>query len=712
MLQMAPSDPLMDQLEERMEGWIGALRLAALSLRSRSNMPEKLALFERSEDTLVEYLVHDVLLQQFPVIQNFLLRTSILDRFCASLCEALLGEIDPAWSIPGCINWLEREELFIIPLDHRGEWYRLHHLLRDVLRTRLAFTVAPEQVRALHQQASIWLEHQGLEDEAMKHALLAEDRELVVGLIERGLRDVLNRSERTTLDRWLRQLPEELVRTRPWLLMIRAWTLHFSWQLPELSDCLDDVEALITVDGGQTLNESRLRLLRAQVAALRAQHAYFSNHAADAIAYARVALETAPASWTFLQGGGAFYTALGMQAGGDGPAAERWLLDRYAPLEDKTSAYGLRLLLALCLIHLNQGAFEKLRQSATILLQQAVLGGAPLIRGWAHYLLGVAHFQWNELDIAVDYFERAVGNGYLTHELPLQNGRYGLALIYQARGSSSEAEETLERAANADIMRVGYVEESTLSMQARLALQQGKLDSAYRWADTFTEPPPDKALLWLETPHLTRARILLSRGSGEDIQKAMSTLNALLEIAERTHNVNKRWEILAVRALALDVQGHDQAAQADLWQAIGLAQAGHATQYFVDLGAPLQQLLRRALKQLPDMMHNGYTGGSVHRILAAFPREEEPAANNSSPAAVPDRGAFRYPLLAGTLTRRESQVLLQLRDPLSIKEIARRQGLSYATVKRHSINIYSKLGVNNRWDAVALAIELGLIPER
>lgn len=704
-LQMPLSDTLLDQFEAKTEGWIGALRLAALSMRAGSGVVEKLALFEHSDATMVEYLINDVLLQQFPVIQDFLLKTSVLERFSAPLCAALMGDIDPAWSVEGCIDWLERQELFIIPLDERREWFRYHYLLLDVLRLRLSATLTPEQVRELHRRAAEWYGQEGLIDDALRHARLAEDNDLVVEIMERALRDALNRSPWQVMDEWLRQLPAELIHSQPRLLMIKAWTLHFSWQLQEMSDCLDEVEALIAADSGQTLDGDGLRLLRAQMAAMRAQKAYFDNRPGDAVSFARQAEELAPASWTFLRGAGIFYSSVGMQAAGEGPAAERMLLDAYASLEDKTNSFAMRLLLGFLVIYFSQGDFEKLRQMAEVMLNQAIRGRAPLSQAWARFFLGAVYYQWNELDSAAGQFERVVADGYLAHQICIENSKYGLALIYQARGRSDEANRLVEQIAAVDIGRVGYVEEDTLSLQARLALQQGRPGSAYRWADAFTAPPADRPLLWLELTHVTRARVLLARGGADDVAKALRILDSLCEIAERTHNTRSKIEILAVRALALAALGQIGAAQKELGQALALSQAGDFVRVFVDEGPAMRRLLS-------SMNRNGFSGERVQRILAAFPPVESAVnASGARSPAVPEPDSA-YPSIAGPLTRRESQVLQYLREPLSIKDIARRQGLSHATVKRHSINIYGKLGVNSRWDAVAVAIELGLLPPR
>jgi LuxR family maltose regulon positive regulatory protein len=237
-------------------------------------------------------------------------------------------------------------------------------------------------------------------------------------------------------------------------------------------------------------------------------------------------------------------------------------------------------------------------------------------------------------------------------------------------------------------------------------LLQGDLEGAGRWADTFTDPPPDQPLLWLEEPQVTRARILVARGAEADLRLARQTLDVLDEITERTHNTRYKIEILALRALALDAQGETSAAESILMQAVDLSRPGGFIRVFVDLGKPMQEMLRRLAKQ-------GLPMEAIGRILAAFPAEYSPPEDddnlpgNASPARQPSPGNS---MLAEPLTTRELEVLNLLRGPSSIKEIALKLNISYATASRHTVNIYGKLGVNGRWKAVARAEELNIFP--
>jgi LuxR family maltose regulon positive regulatory protein len=236
-----PSQSAMALLDQRLEGWIAGLRLVTLSLRAEADAETDLADLSGTSVEIAGYLVDEVVAGQTPAILKFLLTTSILDRFCAALYECVLsvvagsvaaGDDAAPCDVPACIQWLEGHNLFVIPLDNDRQWYRYHHLFQELLQRRLLADVGPAQVTELHRRAAAWFAGQGQIDEALRHALAAADRDLAAQLMEAGLCHAPNREDRPTLDRWLRLLPEDFIRRRPWLLMIKAYAFQFSWQLP------------------------------------------------------------------------------------------------------------------------------------------------------------------------------------------------------------------------------------------------------------------------------------------------------------------------------------------------------------------------------------------------------------------------------------------------------------------------------------------------
>jgi LuxR family maltose regulon positive regulatory protein len=699
------SQPALELLEKRCEGWIAGLHLAALSLRSTTNQETILMAISGENANITGYLVDEVLTHQFLALQTFLKRTSILERLCPSLCEAVIGEVDPAWNGRACLDWIERAELFITPLDNRREWYRYHQLFRELLQQRLSAEMATDQVGNLHRLASTWFEEHGLLDEALHHALSAGDLDLAAHQMYAGLRDVLNREDRPTLERWLRLLPADMIHQRPELLMIKVWSLQFLWRHDLQARVLKQVEELLDSKEGTSLPAHDLQILRGQILLPKAQYAYFNNQATLAIELCQQVLRLLPPAWTFVRGGAMIYLGLSMQASGQTAEAERLLLDEYQTHADKADIYALFVLQSLCFIYFNTGRLGQTRQIAQVLVQGATRSGIGLMKSWGEWFLGLVDFHQNELESAEEYFSRIFNNRYIAQVSPLRDAIAGLALIHQIHGVSSEGSRLVETISQFDLEQRGSEDNRTRSLRARLLLMQGDLEGAGQWADFFSDPPPDQALLWLEEPQMTRVRVLLTRGTDADLRLALHILDVLNEITERTHNTRFKIEILALRALAMDAQGEISKAQTELKQAIDLARLGGFILIFVDLGKSMQKMLQKIATQ-------DHHGELIFKILAAFPEEDKNLVGVESPTPIPNHSAPGISNLAESLTPRELEVLALLREPLSIKEIASKLNISYATVKRHTNNIYGKLDVNQRWKAVARGEELGILPSR
>jgi LuxR family transcriptional regulator, maltose regulon positive regulatory protein len=696
--QLAPlSQSALQILDQRFEGWPAGLHLAALSLRSAASQDSALLALSGENTNITEYLWDEVLTHQVPAIHTFLLKTSILERFSASLCEAVIGETDPAWNVRACLDWIERTELFIISLDDRQVWYRYHHLFQKLLQQRLSAETTPDQVANLHRLASAWFEAHGLIDEALHQALAAGDLDMAAHQMTAGYCDVLNREDWRTLERWLHLLPEEMIKEHPELLIIRAWILNFLWRIDLQVQVVQQAAELLDSEFGASLSAKDLQILRGQILMLRAQFAYFGNEVSEALALSKEALELLPTSWTFARGAAMLYLGLSMQANGQIQAAERLLLDEYTSCADKTDIYPLIILQTLGYIYLWTGQLEKAKQIGQLLIQGATRSGILIMKNWGDYYLGMAHYQCNDLEAACLYFTQILENRYTAHGSAYRDAVAGLALIHQIRGESEEDWRLVELISQFDLEQSGSEDSRTRSLRARLMLLHGDLNGASEWVDTFNDPPPNQPVIWLEEPQVTRAHILVANGTDADLRQAQQILDVLDEIADRTHNTRYKIEILALRAMALDTQGKTNQANDVLDQALELARVGGFIRIFADLGKPMQKMLRRKTRQ-------DRSAELIQRILAAFPDEDK------NPASSTRQLSISASALVEPLTPRELEVLSLLREPLDNKAIALKLNISYATVRRHTINIYGKLGVSRRYEAVSRAIELGILP--
>jgi LuxR family transcriptional regulator, maltose regulon positive regulatory protein len=324
------------------------------------------------------------------------------------------------------------------------------------------------------------------------------------------------------------------------------------------------------------------------------------------------------------------------------------------------------------------------------------------------------------LDAAKQHFGELIAKRLSVHTQAARNGMIGMTRVHVAKAESSAAWSVMEFLSQFDLDRLGQDGDDARSLRAQLALLRGDTETAYRWADAYAAPVVGWSLLWLQDPHLAKARILLARGTGADMQLALDILDVLHEIAERTFSIRSQIEVLVLRALALERQGEAADAFAALRRAVELAWPGGFIRVFVDLGPPMQSMLLRLAEQgvaeQGRLVGQGGAVEAVRRILAAFPEPQETIATADAGTRLPTVNAKLHgPLfdpLVEPLTDRELEVLALLCERLSNKEIAHILGLAPATVKRYTVNLYGKLGVGKRRDAVIKAEALGILPPR
>jgi LuxR family maltose regulon positive regulatory protein len=687
-----PDELALSHLQQHLEGWIAGLKMVALSLAGRDG-DGALSVAELDGDVYIgDYLMDEVFNVQSPAMREFLLRTSIVEQFSKSLGEALLDDQDDACA---CFDALETADLFVTPLDKQHEWYAYHAIFHDTLQRRLARTLTPPQIGVLHLRAAEWFADHGLPDQAIHHALQGGDPAVAVRAMERSLCETLNREDTAVLERWLRQLPETYIRQSPELLLMQGWAHNFRWEIGEAARQAILAEALLA----EADRSERTQLLRGQIAIMKGQACFHANRYEDAVAFCEEGLALLPETWRFARGGCGVYLGASLYAGGRATEAEKFLLGQYAAAADKTDSYALRLLLALAVNYIQAGYYESAKRTTQAMLRQATQSRLSVVRGWSHYLLGLIHYEWNELDEAEQHFGEVSDIFFLTQRVVGRNGIIGQALVHQARDRSADALSALDRLSGIDLQFDGREKPDTAATRARLFLAQSDLERAERWADQYVEPPDDSALLpWLGHPQLILARCLIARNKTGDVLRALHILDIVGETAESTFNVRITIEVLALRALAKVTQGDSAGARATLISSVELARRGIFIRVYVDLGLPMRRLMTQ-------IAGHGPTAKSVARVLAAF------ASPAIGPAAPTGNEALS---LDGddpgdSLTPRELDVLGLLREPISLKAIAARLNISYATARRYTINIYSKFGVHSRWEAVESAIQRGII---
>jgi LuxR family maltose regulon positive regulatory protein len=704
----ALSDRAMGLLEEHTEGWIVGLRLAALALRNAADPDAYLENFRGAElRYMMDYLADDVLSQQPPVIRECLLQCSILDRVSGPLCDAVveIGTAHP--SSYELISMMEDANLFIVPLDDEGQWYRFHQLFREMLHRQLKKSYSEEGIQALHRRASAWFEAQGSIEEAIRHAVAAQEPVKAAQIVERQVREALAHGDWFNLNHWLDLLPEGLADERPLLVLARAWQMATVFRFNELPPLIARAEYLYTSPTGEYAEQAQ-QAHKGEILGLKSLVAMATLQGHAAVELAERALELMPQHHELPRG--ATYMALGLalQSVGDLEGAIEVLpscLDASQGDPDR-AMYSATATLAA--VHLRAGNLDEVIRVAW---QPLNLGpdARPPTAGWSHYLIGVCHYLRNNLGAAERHF--AAGAELHHHTTPkiFQENQFGLALTYQAQNRDGEADRICQEleALAAEPGYRGSLREIA-SFRARLELLRGQVESAHL---RLAAPGPWTAqglMIFLENPHLTYAHYLAVFGSGERSQEAAAMLTEFLETAEATHN---RWRVLEgrlLRSLAYWVHGRRDEALADLEWAINFAGPREIVRPFIDLGPKMADLLRQ-------MARRGAEPEYVYRLLAAFPEPATDIGPGTEPTpavpTTPPSSAARDATggLVEPLTEREMEVLVLLEKRLTNQEIAQQLVIALPTVKRHTSNIYAKLDVRNRREAVARARELAIL---
>jgi LuxR family maltose regulon positive regulatory protein len=693
-------------LEARTEGWIAGLQLAAISMQGRKDTTSFIRSFTGSHRFVLDYLVEEVLHQQPGDVQDFLLQTSILERMTAPLCD-LIRDRDDSQAI---LQTLERANMFIIHLDEERRWYRYHELFADLLRQRLR-QAQPEWVPTLHDRASEWYERHGFIDEAIDHALRVEDFERAATLIEDHVDAVWQRGEHTKLRRWIGRLPIELVFSRPHLCILHAWDLFTSGQqdaaersLQAAEKALDASTQLATetapIERAQLSGPER-RKIQGRAAAIRAFLAFYRGDAERTHEYSRRALQYLPEEDLTWRSTAA--VALGDAYSFVGDLAGAYRV-RSAALEASKAAGNIYMVLIasmkLAVTLRQQGQLQRVIEICQRHMQLADESGLSqtVVVGWLLSIWGEALAELNDLDEAIDRARKGTELTGRGRDLAMLGWSYlCLVRILFSRQELPAAIETIQRME--DIARESYVPpwitDSMAAWKARIWLATGRLDAASQWVQERGLDADGDLTYLREMEYVGLARVLIAQGR---LDGAATLLRRLLEAAETGGHTSRAIEILLLQALALQAGGDTAGAMTTLERALRLAEPRGFVRAFVDEGPPMARLLHEAAAR-------GIAPEYARRLLAAFLVAQPEQADRPTTQA-PEAE------MVEPLSKRELEVLQLIAEGLTNREIAARLFLSLNTVKAHTRNIYGKLNVHSRTQAVVRSQQLGLLPRR
>ncbi len=691
-------------LDKRTEGWIAALQLAALSIRGRDDIGGFISRFAGTDRYVVDYLVEEVLQHQPEPVREFLLRTAILDRFTGALCDAVTGRDDGGQ----LLLMLERDNLFMVALDDRREWFRYHHLFTDVLRARL-LSEQPELVAQLHERASRWCERHDLAEDAVRHALAAQDFDRAAHLVELTVPWIRRNRQEAMMHGWLKSLPDDAIRRRPVLSVFYGSMLMVSGDIDAVEPRLDDAErGLAAAPAGESLSwadTEELRTLPATIAVYRASLAQARGDVAGTAEHARRALDLAGPDDHLARGSAAGFLGFAAWASGDVSTA----LDTFTQAVASLQAAGnlvdeLSSTVVLAEMWLAAGRPSRARRLCGRALERAEAHGVPLPRATAdlHVGLGEIDRDLSDLQSARRHLEIAAASA---EGAPMAESRYrwfvAMARLVHAEGNSAGAVTFLDQAEQH--YRRGFFPDlrPVAAIRARVWIAQGKLADAQEWAGERNVATTDEVSYLREFDHLTLVRLLIARHrehpGTSTIEAAEQLLGRLLATAEASGRIGSVVEIRVLQALALDAQHRRTEALAALERALaeGPEPAGHV-RLFLD-EPQIVPLLRDAVSQ-------GVGGDHARRLLNLGASAAEAAGDDADADGQP-----ATPSSADPLTARELQVLRLLDSALSGPQIARELFVSANTLRTHTKHIFTKLDVTSRRAAVLRARERGLV---
>jgi LuxR family maltose regulon positive regulatory protein len=677
-------------LEERTEGWIAALKLAALSMQGRSDTSAFIAGFAGDDRYVVDYLVEEVLQRQPERDRDFLLQTAVLDRLCGPLCDAVTGQDDGR----ATLERLDRGNLFLIPLDDRRQWYRYHHLFADVLRRRLV-DEQPLQVPELHHRASRWYAEHGERSAAIGHALAGGDPHTAADLIEASVTDMMSRRQERTLKQWLQALPAEVVRARPVVHMALVRALMSLGEAGEVPDRLDDIERQLAHPRPEiVVDEQEYQRLPASIELYRAALALTRQDVPRLLVHAQRATDLAPPDADVIRGGAAALVGLTSWAAGNLEDAHRAYIECMNRLQKAGFiADVLGCAITVADIRVTQGRLEEAMTTYRNALDLVAAQGESSVRGSADMHVGISQIlrERGDLTGARRHLTRSQELGEPLG-MPQNPWRWHLAMarLRQAEGDLAGAVTLLDEAERLYVPDFLPQVRPVAAWRARVWAAQGRVSEALGWASRRGLSVHDELSYMGEFEHVTLARVLLARHRAgrdtESLRDATQLLKRLRVAADDGGRTGTVIEVLVLLALAHHAAGDRTAALTGLDQAAALAAPEGYVAVFTDEGASMASLL-----------HAAHSDGAAPARL----RELLRGMDRATPAAAD--------ALTDPLTDRELAVLRMLGTELDGPQIARELVVSLNTVRTHTKNIYAKLGVSNRRAAVRRARELHLL---
>lgn len=682
-------------LTKRTEGWIAGLQMAAVSLRNATDKSNFIRSFSGSNRYILDYLVEEVLRGQPEQVQAFLIKTSILDRLTASLCDEVVGQDDSR----EILEFLERANLFIVSLDEERNWYRYHQLFRDLL-SKKARQLYPGEVIDWHRRAHRWYERNGSFEESIEHALLAKDYEHATKLIDTFAQPILSRGEFYTFKGWIKRLPETIIGNQPDLILFYAWALVATDSpYKEVESWLKKVD--VTSEG----NDAKVGILRGFLEFVNGEVFRAENilHTALANLPDEDSLFHSIATWLL--------SLFSVYTGNFSDGTHKLEALAQTSLQKRHIVITAGALCAMAEIHQRLGQLKQAKDDfeQALSISRDSRGRLPVA---ARALMGMAELmrEWNDLETAEGYCLEGIELAKSLREVTSISAYITLANVRRARGDEQGAFQAMDSARELALQTEATDLDDIIvsAYRARLAVMCGNLKAVEIWMrsrnleSTFDLNVLDQKEDYyryhiLKYELLVIGRLLIASDQPGEALTLLDTLHKKMEGQGRIHLMI---ETLLLSSIASHNLGNQTQAQEYFERCLFLAEPGGYVRLFLDEGPVVGMLLQGAIK----------TGTCVE--YASKLLQEYKAGTNQKEAkkVISQSQTPQQPNLLEPLTERELELLLLISKGLSNQAIAQRLFISLPTVKWHTSNIYRKLGVSSRTQAIVQAKTLNLFP--
>jgi len=696
-LNVVIDDDTVSLLDDRIEGWATGLRLASLYLQGSKDLKIGIKDLHGNHLHIAEYLMAEVLARQRTEIANYLLETSILERFCESLCFHIhqIGSLEQDVSASEFIQLLSNNNLFVVSLDDKGDWFRYHHLFRDFLNEVLHKQRTADQIAELHRSAGNWFAENDLIEEAIGHFMAAGETSAAIQLVVDRRYEMLNASSFVRLGRLLKFLPEKEVAENP--LFASAQALIGIEQGND-ANAQFFTETAIQMVAALSPKSETYAMLKGEVLVLQGLVEYFWGNAQSGLTHAEESIDYLPEDALMIRSLRIGIISVCLQAMGNGKQAVASLRNALSIPIWPTNIQA-RFHFYLSLVRYMEGNLAGVINASRECLW--CIKDSPFFhtRAFANYFLGAGHYLLNELEAAVPYLMKVLDDRHTANPSYVAQAGFILACIHLSQDNQIATAQVLDQirayCRNNDHVTVLSIVQA---FEAEFALRRGDLQRAQQICKDrdFDIRPP----LWFYyVPELTPIKWLLTKGTEISLQEAHNRLIELEERMRRINRINVRIEILALLALVCHRQSDEAAALEHLQTALDLAEPGGWIRTFVDLGMPMIDVLKILVQHQPGHAY-------AQQTLEACQAEHRRKASSEPDAATKPQINERPP--ENPLTRREIEIFPLLAEGLSNKEIAARLYIAPVTVKTHLQNIYKKLNTKNRIEALKKAREIGI----